>query len=91
VSFSIAMLVSSGWADALSAREIAVGAAAINTISQIGAFLSPFAWGAATDATGSFDAGLAGIALMTALNAGLIWVLRSQVRGRVRPAALAMA
>ena len=91
VSFSIAMLVSSGWADALSAREIAVGAAAINTISQIGAFLSPFAWGAATDATGSFDAGLAGIALMMAVNAGLIWVLRSQVRGRVRPAALAMA
>jgi MFS transporter, ACS family, tartrate transporter len=84
VAFAVSMLVSSGWADALSGRELAVGAAAINTMSQIGAFLTPFAWGALTDATGSFDAGLLGIALMMMANAALIWVLRVAVRGQAR-------
>ncbi len=91
VSFSVAMLVSSGWADALSGRELAVGAAAINTLSQIGAFLTPFAWGALADATGSFDAGLLGIVLMMGVNAALIWVLREQVRGPTRRAVPAAA
>lgn len=91
VSFSVPMLVSSGWADALSGRELAVGAAAINTMAQIGAFLTPFAWGALADATGSFDAGLTGIALMMALNAALIWVLREQVRGQALRAVAAAA
>jgi ACS family tartrate transporter-like MFS transporter len=91
VSFAVPMLVSSGWADALSGRELAVGAAAINTISQIGAFLTPFAWGALADATGSFDAGLLGIALMMVVNAALIWVLRAQVLGRALPAVPAIS
>lgn len=58
VCFTVPMLTSSGWADVLSARELAVGAAAINTLSQIGAFIAPFAWGALKDATGDYRAGL---------------------------------
>jgi ACS family tartrate transporter-like MFS transporter len=91
VVFAVSMLVSSGWADALSGRELAVGAAAINTMSQIGAFLTPFAWGALADATGSFDAGLLGVVLMMGVNAALIWVLREQVRGPTRRAVPAAA
>ena len=89
--FTIAMLTSSGWAEALHIRELAVGAAAINTISQIGAFVSPFGWGVARDATGSFQAGLFALVVMTLAVAGLILLLRRQVRGMtVRSAAAAV-
>lgn len=56
--FTIPSLNSSGWADVLHERELAVGAAAINTMAQIGAFVMPFAWGALKDATGDYRAGL---------------------------------
>jgi ACS family tartrate transporter-like MFS transporter len=87
VGFAVSMLISSAWAEALHVRELAVGAAAINTLSQIGAFVTPFAWGAAKDAMGNFDTGLIGITLMMVVNAGLILLLRHQIRGRsLRPA-----
>lgn len=87
VAVAVSMLISSAWAEALHVRELAVGAAAINTMSQIGAFVTPFAWGAAKDATGNFDAGLIGITLMMVANAALILLLRQQIRGRtLRPA-----
>lgn len=82
VCFAIPMLTSSAWADVLHVRELAVGAAAINTISQTGAFVMPFAWGAARDATGSFSAGIAGVALMMVLMAAVTLVLRRMVAGR---------
>lgn len=78
--FTIAMLTSSGWADVIHVRELAVGAAAINTMAQIGAFVTPFAWGAARDATGSFQAGLLALLVMTLLLALLMMVLHLQVR-----------
>lgn len=62
VCFTIPMLQSSGWAEVIHVRELAVGAAAINTMAQIGAFVSPFAWGAAKDATGTFTSGLYALA-----------------------------
>ena len=83
--FTIPMLTSSGWAEVLHVRELAVGAAAINTLSQIGAFVTPYAWGAAKDATGSFQAGLNALCIMTLVLAALVLLLRRQVRGR-RPA-----
>jgi ACS family tartrate transporter-like MFS transporter len=43
----------------LHRRHLAVGAAAVNTIAQLGAFLSPIAFGIARDATGSYDLGIA--------------------------------
>lgn len=90
VCFTIPMLTSSGWAEALHVRELAVGAAAINTMAQIGAFVTPYAWGAAKDATGSFSTGLVLLFLMTVAQAVLILKLRRDLRGP-RVTALATA
>ncbi len=81
--FAIPMLTSSGWAEVLHVRELAVGAAAINTMSQIGAFVTPYAWGVAKDATGGFQAGLFGLLVMTLMLGALTLLLRHQVRGRL--------
>ena len=80
--FAIPMLTSSGWAELLSVRELAVGAAAINTLSQIGAFVTPFAWGVLKDASGDYRAGLL---LLAGLSLGLtlmLWQLCKQLRRR---------
>ena len=90
VCFSLPMLTSSGWAEVLHVRELAIGAAGINTISQLGAFVMPFGWGAAKDATGSFQAGLIALFLMALAMSGLLLILRRQVRGRA-PYAAAIA
>ncbi len=82
VCFAIPMLTSSGWAEVLHVRELAIGAAAINTICQIGAFLAPYGWGAAKDATGSFQPALIAFSLITLVMAALIRLLRGQVRGK---------
>lgn len=89
VCFTIPMLISSGWAEALHVRELAVGAAAINTISQIGAFVTPFAWGAAKDATGSFQAGLIGLLAMTMMLGAATLYLRWQLQERAAKVAVA--
>lgn len=88
VCFAIPMLTSSGWAEALHVRELAVGAAAINTISQIGAFVAPYGWGAAKDATGSFQLALIAFSVVALLMSVLILLLRRRLRG---PFALADA
>jgi ACS family tartrate transporter-like MFS transporter len=80
VCFTVPMLTSSGWAEVLHVRELAVGAAAINTMSQIGAFVAPYGWGLARDATGSFSAGLMALVAMSLALAGLTLVLRHRVR-----------
>ena len=87
--FAIPMLTSSGWAEVLHVRELAVGAAAINTMSQIGAFVTPYAWGVAKDATGGFQAGLLGLLAMTLMQGALILLLRRQVRGKMPLVAVA--
>jgi MFS transporter, ACS family, tartrate transporter len=78
--FTIAMLVSSGWAEVLHIRELAVGAAAINSVCQLGAFAMPFAWGAARDATGGFTLGLVSLAVLTLASATLTMCIRVGVR-----------
>ena len=83
VCFAIPMLTSSGWAEALHVRELAVGAAAINTLSQIGAFVAPYGWGAAKDATGSFQFALIAFSVVALLMSALILLLRRRLRGRV--------
>jgi len=55
------------WPDLLHPRQLAVGLAAANTMTQIGAFAMPYAWGAAKDATGSFRIGLLGLVAATFL------------------------
>lgn len=44
--------------EALGARSMAVAVAAINSVGQLGSFVSPYLWGIAKDATGSFRLGI---------------------------------
>ncbi len=87
ICFTIPMLTSSGWAEVLHIRELAVGAAAINTLSQIGAFIAPYGWGAAKDATGSFQPALITLSIIALAMSSLLLVMRHQVRGRALRAA----
>ena len=82
VCFAIPMLTSSGWSEVLHVRELAVGAAAINTICQIGAFVAPYGWGIAKDATGSFQPALITLAVLAVVMTPPLLLLRNQVRGR---------
>lgn len=87
VCFTIPMLTSSGWAELLHVRELAVGAGAINMLSQLGAFLGPYGWGLAKDATGSFQFALIALALIALAMSALLLVIRRDARGSVlRPA-----
>jgi len=89
VCFTIPMLASSGWAELLHVRELAIGAAAINMLSQFGGFLGPYGWGVAKDATGSFRVALIALSFVALAMAGLLLILRREVRGKVmRPAAI---
>jgi ACS family tartrate transporter-like MFS transporter len=44
--------------EVLGVRSMAVGVAAINSIGQLGSFISPYLWGIAKDATGGFRLGI---------------------------------
>ena len=89
--FSSGVLIASSWADVLHPKELAVGAAVINTLWQVGAFVSPYGFGLAKDATGHFTVGLLGSALVAGAQALLIFHVRERVaserRVRVRTAA----
>jgi ACS family tartrate transporter-like MFS transporter len=58
-----------------------VGSAAVNSMSQVGAFVGPYIWGATKDATGSYSAGLQSLPVVTLVAAALIYVLYRRVRG----------
>lgn len=84
--FVVPSLTSSGWPEVMTVRELAVGAAAINTMSQLGAFAAPFAWGVAKDATGSFRPALVALSIVAAGMASLLMLLRRRLRERaLRP------
>lgn len=89
--FAVPSVTSSGWAEVLHVRELAIGAAAINTISQIGAFVAPYGWGMAKDATGSFQPALITLAFIALIIAALLMLLRRQVSGRAAQPATATA
>ena len=74
----------SSWADVLYVRELAVGSAAINTLWQVGSFLSPYAWGVAKDATGTFRAGLIGASIVAVIEALVILYVRSRIMSERR-------
>ena len=60
-------------------------------LSQFGAFLGPYGWGVAKNATGSFQAALIALSFVALAMAGLLLILRREVRGKVmRPAAIAI-
>jgi len=68
------------WPDLLPKHLLAVGCAAINTVSQVGAFMMPYAWGAAQDATGGFQTGLTGLAIGAGLSVLVALMARSEAR-----------
>jgi ACS family tartrate transporter-like MFS transporter len=80
--FTVNLLLPSGWADILHVRELAVGAAAVNSVANLGGFLMPFAWGAARDASGSFTPGLVALAVFSLAAAGLAMCVRAGQRRR---------
>ena len=81
--FTILMLTASAWAEIIHPSQLAVGAASINSFSQIGAFSMPYAWGVAKDATGNFHTGLIGLAIVATIGALLIAYVRHLVDARL--------
>jgi hypothetical protein len=54
---------------------------AINTICQIGAFVAPYGWGVAKDATDSFQPALINLAMLALLMAPPLLLARNQCAG----------
>jgi ACS family tartrate transporter-like MFS transporter len=93
--FSGGVLIASSWADVVHPQQLAVGAAVINTLWQVGSFVSPYGFGLAKDATGGFALGLIGSAVVAGAQALLILYVRTRVaserRARLRTAAQLIA
>lgn len=62
--------------EVLAPRSLAVSVAAINSIGQLGSFVSPILWGMAKDATGNFQLGLSVLPLGFLLAAMIVLWLR---------------
>jgi ACS family tartrate transporter-like MFS transporter len=58
------------WADVLKDRRMAIGAAAISSVANIGVWLLPIGFGMAKDATGGYVAGLWALPVMHVLALG---------------------
>jgi len=82
--FTTGVLVVSSWADVLHPRQLAVGAAAINTLWQIGAFASPYGFGLARDATGSLALGLIASAILAGAQILMVLYVRTRVASERR-------
>jgi ACS family tartrate transporter-like MFS transporter len=82
--FTVLMLAVVIWTEVLHIRLLAVGTATINTISQIGGFAAPYAWGVAKDATGSYHAGLLALPAAYLVAAAVVMLLRGHVIGQRR-------
>ena len=72
----------SALSETLHQRHRAVGIAAVNTFGQFGSFLSTSAFGVAKDATGSYDLGLAVIAVCVASGALILNQIRRESASR---------
>ena len=66
----------------VAVRMVAVAMAAVNTLSQLGAFAVPSLWGISKDATGSYALGLTLVPVAFAVATGLAIILRRKVRGK---------
>jgi len=67
----------------------AVSIAAINSIGQLGSFVSPYLWGIAKDRTGSFHLGLMVLPFPFLIAACIVYLVRSQARAGAAIAATA--
>jgi len=68
----------------LSGRAAAAGIAAMNTITMFSGFVGPYWMGLMKDATGSYQAGLRGLALPALCAAALMFALTRSLKKRVR-------
>jgi ACS family tartrate transporter-like MFS transporter len=66
----------------MAGRAAAAGLAAMNTIAMFGGFLGPYWMGVMKDYTGSYEAGLRGLALPCLLAAGTMYMLTRSLAGR---------
>jgi MFS-type transporter involved in bile tolerance (Atg22 family) len=64
--------------EGLHERHRAVSIAAVNTFGQFGSFMATSGFGVARDATGSYSAGLAVIAMAVVVSIVLLNILRQQ-------------
>jgi ACS family tartrate transporter-like MFS transporter len=69
--------------DVLAPRSMAVCLAAINSVGQLGSFISPFLWGIAKDRTGNFHFGISMLPVSFVLAMFLILWLRRQAQPRI--------
>ena len=75
----------------VAVRMVAVAMAAVNTLSQLGAFAVPSLWGISKDATGSYALGLTLVPVAFAVATVLAIILRRQVQGKDMAAVGAVA
>jgi MFS transporter, ACS family, tartrate transporter len=75
VASSLTML----WPEAIHIRLLAVGAAAINSVANLGSFIGPYFWGVTRDVSGSFHAGLLSLAAIAFVTLVPMLLLRRQV------------
>lgn len=73
---SVTLSQVTAWPDVLHIRSLAVGCAAINSMSQIGAFVLPYSFGVMRDATGGFAVGLMGLFVAAAMALLLTLIVR---------------
>lgn len=66
--------------EVVPSRTVAVAMAAVNTLSQLGAFVAPTLWGISKDATGSYHAGMTIVPVAFLVSVGIAIALRQQVR-----------
>ena len=75
----VALVQAAIWVDVLKERQLAIGAAVINTIAQMGAFVGSYAFGAAKDWSGSYTAGLFALPGMLLIIVVLTFILHRQI------------
>ncbi|WP_310496221.1 MFS transporter [Sandarakinorhabdus sp.] len=78
----------SALSETLHERHRAVGVAAVNTFGQFGSFLSISAFGVAKDATGTYDLGLAAMAVSVVIGAGILNHIRRAAQRKTLPQAV---
>jgi MFS transporter, ACS family, tartrate transporter len=72
--------------DEVHGRSAAISVAAIGCVGMIGAFVGPYAWGLAKDSTGTFQAGLIGLAVAYSIAVAILLSVRRALRlDRVGP------
>jgi MFS transporter, ACS family, tartrate transporter len=88
---SVAVSLTMLWPEAIHIRQLAVGAAAINSVANLGSFIGPYLWGVTRDASGSFRAGLLALAATAVVTLVPMLMLRRQVNAATDKLAYAVA